>query len=174
MSLNKLTTGTQLGAGCIVQVVHTVYSDYVELSTAIPFDNTIPQNTEGAALSGLDTNITPKSSSNKLLVDVNVHWASSAGSGTGVGTQVCALFKDSEASARAVGMSGFSYVGTGGPGGPMQFKYMMTTGTTSQIAFTLRWGRHSGGFPGHINGWNSAAMWGGASASTVTIWEIAA
>ena len=70
-------------------------------TTIIPFDNTIPQNTEGDQYMAVA--ITPKSSASKLLVDVNFVCSCSAPAHV-----ILALFKNSEVNAIAASFAYFS------------------------------------------------------------------
>jgi hypothetical protein len=56
--------------GGIIQVVDASTSTATSTTSTIPFDSTIPQSTEGTEL--LTVSITPRSTSNKLIIFVSV------------------------------------------------------------------------------------------------------
>lgn len=101
-------------------------------TTAIPFDNSIPQqSTEGDEV--LTLAITPKSATSTLLINYVCETFSSAGvSGT------AALFQD--AGANAIATLGVGASGTG----IINFDHYMTSGTTSSTTFKIRLGPSSG------------------------------
>lgn len=89
-----------------VTATKTTYSSYAA-TPAIPYDNSLPQNTEGVEV--LSLSITPKSSSSKILVDVLAYPAAPA-SGGGLWTTV-ATFIDTTADALSATSA---LIGTGG------------------------------------------------------------
>lgn len=145
--------------GSVLQVVNTQSGTYSAGSTSIPFDNSIPQNTEGDQVMSLS--ITPTSATSKLKIDVVVN----AGSDNYL---IAALFQDSTANALA---SGWSY-GATNQSHNIKFTHYMGAGTTSSTTFKVRIGGSSGG--ALFNGGDGGARFGGVSASSITITEIKA
>jgi hypothetical protein len=131
-------------SGVVYQKVVTIDSTPTEnaIGTALPYDDTVPQNTEGNG-PYFSTTITPKSATSTLLVTATMN---------GIAVEVAAqfamaLFLDSEASARAVANT---YIGTiHEPNGSLTLMYKMTSGSTSAKTFKIRAGRGSG-----ANGWS--------------------
>ena len=147
----------------IVQVVNTQTGAVATGSTVIPFDDTIPQNTEGDEY--MTRAITPTSASNLLKIEVVFNCAVSALA------QVCvALFQDSTANALATMTP--SRVEAAGVQTSCCFIHYMTAGTTSATTFKVRAGPSTGTLT--FNGSGGTRRWGGTMASSITITEIAA
>jgi len=168
-SLTSLPAGNLTGAmasgvtgvGKIVQVVNVMDSGSATTTTTIPFDNSIPQNTEGAEF--LTLAITPTSATNKLRIDVVMTWSCQAS------TLPCvALFQDSTAGAIA---AVYSETDTVNHGECTSFTHYMTSGTTSSTTFKVRMGPHTATQMTY-NGQNGGRTYGGVMASSITITEI--
>lgn len=153
-------------SGSVVQVKNTQTGAVATGTTTIPFDDTIPQNTEGTQFMSLS--ITPTSATSKLKIDVVLH--------ANVASQdwvIVALFQDSAANALAALPFYASANGGGSSSGPVKFTHYMTAGTTSATTFKVRAG------PGlantlTFNGVGGSRFLGGVIASSITITEIAA
>ncbi|MCJ7805915.1 hypothetical protein MUP46_04720 [Patescibacteria group bacterium] len=146
----------------IVQVVNTQTGALATGATIMPRDDTIPQNTEGNEFMSLA--ITPSSAANKLRIDVVWNGVASTGS---VDITV-ALFQDAIANALACA-SDVSY----GQDDSNQicFTHYMTAGTINPITFKVRAGMKAAGTT-TFNGENTARLYGGVFASSITITEI--
>lgn len=153
-----VSVGVTGGNNPVVQVVSTVLHTNVDCATAIPYDNTIPQNTEGNEV--ITVSITPKNASNILFIefhafavdDGNLHYISYA------------LFQDSTASALAACTRrdlGASFATT------LPLTYSMTAGTTSATTFKVRVGPTTANGTVKIND----AIFGGVQTTTLTVWE---
>lgn len=153
---------TPPGTGQVVQVVNTSDGAVATGTTAIPYDNTIPQITEGDQY--MTRSITPTSASNKLLIQVVFYGTASSND-----RMIVALFQDSTANALAVGQSTFA---TAGYIFPVVINYYMTAGTTSSTTFKVRAGATSGTTT--FNGSGGSGYFGGVYASSITITEIKA
>lgn len=148
--------------GKLVQVVCVAYATYTTGTTRIPYDNTIPENTEGTEI--FTATITPKAANNKLLVTVVVQ----CGVALGADTVTIALFKDSDLyanSACAVSLAAAGYMQTA------SLNYNMTAGTTSPITFKIRVGVNATTTAWDINGTDGSPKFNGASISNITIME---
>jgi hypothetical protein len=156
-----LGSGTVMPAGGVVQVATSATGAVATGTTTIPFDDTIPQITEGTEFMTLA--ITPKSATNILIIQVTLQIGFNGGDWTTV-----ALFQDSTANALAATTTNLS----ANFGNPQTFSYKMTSGTTSSTTFRVRAGAGSGGTV-TINGSASARKFGGVMASTMTIYEVA-
>lgn len=130
-------------------------------SGAIPIDDTIPQNGEGAQLITLA--ITPKSATNQLEIEVFIPVANGV-----AGTQVAALFQDTTANALAVTTVTLnaSYQQA------LILRYRMVAGTTIATTFKVRVGCNAGTL--NINGAGGVRQFGGINAVRVFIKEITA
>lgn len=159
---NKLKRST-VSVGKVLQQVHSSSSALASGTTQIPLDDTIPQNTEGTEF--LTATITPASSSNILLIEIEVT-ITSAGGGNIIG----ALFQDSTAGALAA----TNARPQGNDPGPLILRHRMTAGTTSATTFKFRAGPPTSTTV-YLNG-NSAGVriFGGVCASSITVTEIAA
>lgn len=148
-------------SGKIAQVVNTETGAVATGSTVLPFDNSIPQNTEGDQFMSLA--ITPTNSSSKLKIEVVIQLSSSVAN-----WYTAALFQDSTANALA-GICEFN--GTVGGGCTLTFIHYMTAGTTSATTFKVRAG---GTFANTMtfNGNGGGRILGGVMASSITITEI--
>lgn len=128
-------------------------------TTAIPNDDTIPQNTEGDQCMAIT--MRPTNINNKLKIEVLV-----CGSSSAENYIQAALFQDSTANALATSF-------TGGAATNMMstmLTYYMTAGTTSATTFKVRIGAASGTTT--FNGNGGARKFGGVSGSYITVKEI--
>ncbi len=151
-----------LPAGSVLQTVYASYSSNSDLSTTIPNDDTLPQNTEGTEV--LTASITPTSATSMIEVQF-----AGFGSGAASANIVIALFKDSGANALHATAST--------PGGAalptaLALSYAESAGSTSAHTYRIRIGMNSGTC--RLNGTTSARLYGGAAASTLIIREIKA
>lgn len=157
-------THEKVAAGAVVQFVSAETRAMATGSTTIPADDTIPQNTEGFEV--LTCAITPKSATNKLLIEATV----CASHVTDTARIVAALFQDSTAD--ALHCVSFSQSAAGGVSNN-RFSFVMTSGTTSATTFKLRIGSGSAGTI-TVNGIGGARYYGGAMANTISITEFKA
>lgn len=151
-------------SGSVVQVQHVKNSALGNSVTVMPFDDTIPQITEGAEIMTLA--ITPTNAANYLLIEVTLY----CGNNTGVAN--CAtLFQDSTANALAAAAQ--SQYGVASAIAPMTFQHRMLAGTISSTTFRLRAGPSSA-VTMTINGVAGGRIFGGVYASSITITELTA
>ena len=155
------SSAVQASSAKVIQVATSATGALATGTTTIPFDDTIPQITEGTEFMTLA--ITPSSATNTLIIQVTLQIAFSGSDWTTV-----ALFQDSTASALAATTSNIN----SGFGLPQTFNYKMTAGTTSSTTFRVRAGGGSAGTV-TVNGTASARRLGGVMASTITIYEVA-
>jgi hypothetical protein len=149
--------------GGSVQVVNTQTGAVATGTTIMPFDDTIPQNTEGDEYMTLA--ITPTNASNKLKIEIIGHFSENTGGNTII---TMALFQDATAGALA---GTFSQNGTTFPEPSMHFTHFMAAGTTGETTFKVRAGRNSSGTT-TFNGVDGARKLGGVTSSSITITEI--
>ena len=134
---NGSTPGTLEFAdgGKLVQFKSAEYTTRTSVTTAFPFDDTVPQNTEGTEILALA--ITPESTSNKLAIEFFLPmWDADT---VRVGT--VALFQDSTANALAVGQNINS---TNTYSTQLGLVHIMDAGTTSSTSFKIRVGPNAG------------------------------
>lgn len=148
--------------GTMAQIVNTIVTAVSSGSTQIPYDDTIPQNTEGDQYMTLA--ITPLSTTNKLKIEVVLNFANS----TGAATVSMALFQDATANALAAVAGANS---SGGIPSQMILTYFMAAGTTSATTFKVRAGC-AAAQTFTFNGSAAVRKFGGVIASSITITEI--
>jgi hypothetical protein len=147
-------------AGSVVDSAYAENVTWATLSTLIPTDDTIPQITEGTEI--LTATITPKKTTNKIRVHVEL-WGSTAAAST----MIAALFVNAAANAVAV------VEVTSDPDRKcMSLSYQYTPGATSSQTIAVRAGP-SAATTMVINGTSAARKFGGASRCTLEITEIA-
>ena len=167
-----ITTGTTgqviasgaLPIGSVLQVGYFQTGTLATGSTAIPFDNTIPQITEGDEYMSLV--FTPKFSTSTLKIDVVFQGTNTSVSSSGF---VVALFKVGTSNALAATFNST----TNDSISNFLFTHYMTSGTTSAITFKVRAGSGTSATTS-FNGQSGSAKGGGVLASSITISEIAA
>jgi hypothetical protein len=147
-------------ANGVIQKVSVQDGEVATGTTAMPIDDTIPQNIEGDEYMTLA--ITPKDASNVLEIEVVFVFATAGGQNTGV-----ALFQDTTADALAAVPS----ISIANEPTTISFKHRMTAGTTSLTTFKVRAGNATGGGPGTttFNGLAAGRIFGGVMVSSIKI-----
>lgn len=163
--LLQLDGSGRLPAGLAGKLIDRVYAEYTTvagLTTAIPFDDTIPQNTEGTQV--LSASITPKSASNILRVRALV--PVSPNNGTAFITAAAFINANVNASCAASCTMPTNYMEQIS----LEFEYVPASVTAQTIS--IRVGETSGFFV-YINGTSAGRRYGGASRATLIIEEFA-
>lgn len=158
-SIFGATTAFVHGDNKMVQVVYATSNTEDSTTTQIPFDDTIPQNTEGKEY--LTVTITPKDGADNLEIEFDAWGSASAAS-----AETIALFQDTTVNALqvyAVGVSAANIVV------PYRLRYTMAAGTTSATVFRIRFGP-SGAFTTYMMS-NGAAKYSTANAATLSVKE---
>jgi hypothetical protein len=142
----------------IVQYYYTEYTTYTSSSNQIPFDNTIPQITEGVEIMTLS--ITPTNANNRIAVQALCQINGDFG-----GRPCAAIFRDSVANALAVGMSGSntSYIQN------TSVIHDELAGGTNSRTYRVRVGESGGNI--YVNGNNAGRFYGGAGKCTLVVFE---
>jgi hypothetical protein len=152
--------------GSVLQVVNYQFGSVLNLGNVLfPYDDTIPQISEGGEVMTLA--ITPTAATSKLMIDILVNTSPTL-SGE---KQVVALFQDTTANALAC-VSEECYDSSYMFAIPL--KYYTSASSTSARTYKVRLGRtdsHSN--PVTVNGYNGARKFGGVLATSITITEIA-
>ena len=151
--------------GKIVQVVNVQTGAVATGTTVMPFDDTIPQITEGDEYMTLA--ITPTSATNKLLIDVCTSIAPNANI-----ISTVALFVGTTANALAAILGNYHGVNVGSIHID-NFSHYMTAGATTELTFRVRSGGHASNTT-TFNGRAGGRYLGGVAASSITITEISA
>jgi hypothetical protein len=157
-----LTTANSTPPGSVVQMASTSTSAVATGTTTIPYDDTIPQNTEGDQY--LSLAFIPKSATNTLIIESTVALSNS----TGTLSLISALFQDTTANALSAGI-GFQLTATAQV--PVVVYYSMTAATTSSTTFKIRAGA-SGAGTTTLNGQSGARRFGGVNYSFLKITEV--
>ena len=133
-------------------------------STVLPFDDTVPQNTEGDQYMTLA--ITPTSALNRLLIEIVGHFGQTANIGLGL-----ALFQDSVvnaiASSGSPAMSGI----VANQNVQARLYWEMNAGVVTSTTFKVRCGPQAAGTTS-FNGANAVRVYGGNLVSMFKITEI--
>lgn len=158
---DSAVTSAKVAAGAAVQVAYTASSAVATGTTLIPIDNTIPQITEGNEYMTLA--ITPKSSTNILVIQATISVSSSAAATWLVG----ALFQDATTNALAA-MPVYQPTAQGGV--CIIITHTMVAGTTSSTTFRVRAGANNAGTTS-FNGTNGAQVFSTATKSSIVITE---
>lgn len=153
-------TSPKVASGFVVQVVTQDSTAVATGTTITPYDDTIPQITEGTEFITLA--ITPKSTTNILVVEVDAMVANSSGS-----TVTVALHQDAITNAiAAVG----EFTETTNTAKTISLGYSMIAATTSSITFRVRIGP-SGAATVTFNGSGGSREYGAISKSFLKVTE---
>lgn len=160
-AVDKANSALQtLPAGSVAQVV-TVYNTTAStVTTGIPADNTVPQNTEGTQV--LTGSITPKKIGNRLLVECSLRLQDSVAAPV-----IAALFQGATASAVAaeiVSVSSASSVVE------VTVTYEVVAASLSAITFNVRVGTATAFLPANL--FVNSALLGGVNRCSLKITEI--
>jgi hypothetical protein len=159
--IGNATVGSrQFVTGVPVQVVATTFSAVATGTTLIPYDDTIPQITEGDQY--MTQAITPKATTNRLLIEAKLYISNSI-----IQEIIAALFQDATANALAAQLQ-YASTATGEVG--VYVAHDMAAGTTSATTFRIR----AGGVAAAtctFNGRAGARKFGGISLSFMKITE---
>lgn len=157
----SVITNSQLAAGVLVQGVGTSSTAASTGTTIIPYDDTIPQNTEGDQYMSLA--ITPKSVTNTLIIYFTGMFAVSTGSNN----MVISLFQDTTANGLATGVFNMP---TASQPSTVKMDHTMSAGTTSATTFKVRAGGNSAGTTTN-NGITGSRFFGTTTKTVMTILE---
>lgn len=136
-----------------------------DTTSGFPYDNTIPQNSEGVAYASLDTTYTPRDAASILEVEVNIPFISASAAKI----VAFALFRDSGTD--AIGFAAAS-VSAGDYKQGVTIKAYVAAGTASATTFKLRWGGYGSGTAYLLRDLTTAALWGAVNKATMTVKEI--
>ena len=147
----------------IIQITSNFYSAAATGTTVLPYDDTIPQITEGDQF--MTKAITPTSATTTLRIDVIVNVAHS----TSDPKMSIALFQDATTDALAAAAS---CIGDDtNDSRQITLSHIMTSGTTSTTTFRVRVGADSAGTT-TFNGHSAGRIFGGVMSSSIIITEI--
>lgn len=150
-------------SGHVVQMVSTTSDTDATTTTTMPFDNTIPQNTEGGEFMTLA--ITPKFSTSTLIIIVDAYVAGS--------TSVVvsgAIFKDTDAD--AIYATATQQVNIGNTPTPMKMTAPIAAVDTAARTYKFRAGLTSAGTL-TFNGASGSSRFSTVPAASIVIMEVA-
>lgn len=148
--------------GAVIDRAYATYTANANLTTILPADNTVPQNTEGTQV--LSASLTPKSTTNRIRARVML-WGSPS-----IDQYInAALFTGGASAVQAASV--YAYAGLPSP---LPFEYEYVPGSTSAQTVTVRVGPHSASTI-RLNGDTASSFFGaGLSACTLVLEEIKA
>lgn len=149
----------------IVDRAYAEYTANADLTSVIPFDDTIPQITEGTQI--LSASITPKSVNNRVRVRFE-GWGYAANNGDAI---VAALFLNGGVNAVATAMSGVNFFAGANACGPIVLEYEFVPASMAAQTLTLRVGGTVGTV--RMNGNTLGRRFGGTARATLVVEEIA-
>jgi hypothetical protein len=145
-------------AGTVVQTLYGEYTANANITSIIPVDDTIPQNTEGTEI--LAVSITPRFATSTILCRFQGQGQMSV-----VGSGSAALFRGATIGAIAANRVNFeqpSWLG---------LEYMDSPATTSSTTYRIRVGPSAAGTL-RLNGSQAARAFGGVARATLLLSEI--
>lgn len=154
-------TAISRNSGRVLQSVSaTPYTTNENLSVVIPFDDTIPQATEGTQV--LTLTITPTSATSKVRLRFR-----GEGSKSAAGALIGAIFRSGQSDAIR---AGYVLIASSNATGELTLEVDDTPATTSPVTYAVRVGGDSGSV--RMNGNSAGRLLGGAAGATLTAEEI--
>lgn len=154
-----LPTFQTLSSGKVAQIQTSSTTSYTSTATAIPYDNTIPQNTEGVEL--LTATITPTNASSTLVIQAQVCMAGSTIQNTSLALFVDTTVNALDASTSTHSAANYAY--------KTHIFHVLSAGSTSARTYKIRYGPNTG--TAYVNGISSAQRFGGVQTATLTVTE---
>lgn len=157
-------TNLTMPTGGLVQSVVGTYATNTNITSTIPYDDTIPQSGEGTQI--ISVSLTPKSTSNKF----RVRWHLSAASASAGLTLISAVFHNATAS--AIGVKAGDMPSNGVPSA-LNGEFEYVPGVLTAETIKLNVGTASGDTI-RLNGLTSGRKFGGIDAAYLIVEEIKA
>jgi len=155
--------GTPVAPGCAIDRAYAEYTASTGLTTVIPADDTIPQNTEGTQI--LTASITPKSTTNRLRVRFQAQISAAAAA-----YACAALFLNSNASSVAASTA---FVAAANNISTLTIEHEFVPGATTSQTLNVRVGPGAAGTI-YVNGISTGRLFGGVFKATLVVEEITA
>lgn len=167
LRVNAAATQSEWAAPAVVQKVVTQSAATAVSNTSIPWDDTIPEKTDGTEFAGLETAFTPRRADSRLRIELDVAVSMNAGAG-GV---VVAVFVD--AVTNAIAASG-AYLAAYA-GAHLRVVADVASTSTDARTYKVRFGVNASGDYVRFNGidYVSGAKLGGVMNATLAITEYA-
>lgn len=153
-----------LGAGVLLDRAYAEYTANANLTTVIPGDDTIPQNTEGTEV--LSVSFTPKSATSR----VRLRFEGCVAADTANLAIGAAIFSSASANALRAGIANPGAIGNLES---MLVEHEYVPGVTTALTFSVRVGPLTAGTV-RMNGSATARFFGGTMAATLMVEEFAA
>ena len=169
LSLSAGSLSASAGSGAIAQIVRATWATQTTFTDATPFDNTIPQNTEGAER--FTVTMTPTDANSTLEIEVVLQCTIVLSGLSQTARIIGHLHRDATSNAIAAGL--FEVLDASVThSGALVIRASVSAAAASSTTFKVRSGRDvAGGTPGtHHNG--ATALFGGVMVSRITITEI--
>lgn len=146
-----------------LKVLDRAYAEYTtnaDITGLIPFDDTIPQNTEGTQI--LSVTLTPKSVTSRVRLRFQGQIVG------GFVNYIAAIFSSASSNALRSGWATLdsSYAG------PLVLEHEYVPGVTTTLTFSVRIGTQSGTTM-RLNGTSGGRLFGGSAGATLVVEEIA-
>jgi hypothetical protein len=148
-------------SGQILQIQEATSNVYASTTNIIPYDNSPPQNTEGAQI--LTLNFTPRSNNSTLYF-----WAEGLVDNSSSSQRALIICNTAIANCLAASTI---HAGSNGRAVNISVIYKENSISTSSRTYSVRYGAQSG--TSYINGAQAGARYGGTSRTTLRIIEIA-
>ena len=162
---NPVVSASGGGGGMLLGYAKTTATTTGTTSSTIPNDNTIPQDTEGAAYTALDLTYAPTSASSQLEIEVSIPFIS----GAGVVSFVLSLFESGVANAISTTFYTFP---SANYASQINLRAVVSAASTSSRTYTLRFGNAGGSTNVYIQTNGSGPRFGAASTGYMTLKEI--
>ena len=157
---------TDLPAGTVIDRAYAEYTANTSITAVIPWDDTIPQNTEGTQI--LSVSITPKKTTSRVRARFHCFGAVD---GAVAAIFEAALFRNSTADALAATETGTTITTNGIQN--LEIVFEDSPGSTSAQTYNVRVGVNSAGNL-RVNGNSTGRHFGGVARATLVLEEIAA
>ena len=154
--------------GHVIQVTVSQFPAVATTTGVIPFDNTIPQSTQGAEF--MTISFTPKLANSLLIVEAYANF--NCGNPGNDGPPTGALFQDSNTDAFAASCGATAFGGSAAQINSIFVKGFVTASSLTPITFRFRAGGASAGWIHRFNGASGDARYGGVSASYIQVTEV--
>jgi hypothetical protein len=146
----------------VAQVVVATSNTPATTTSIIPYDDTIPQNTEGAEF--LTATITPTNSTSNLIIEFDAWGATSNLDGF-----VLALFRDSTVDAI---QARILVIPTGNYSVHLILRAVVSASSTSSTTFKIRYGPSDGSTACMLRTGLVTSVFGGSDSATLTVTEV--
>lgn len=148
--------------GSVIQTQYAEYTLNADLTPTIPFDDTIPQITEGTQIISLA--ITPRFADSTIFLNFRGEYSISL-----ITHGACAIFRDSISNAIAAEIG--TIISSGTLCGVLAATRMDAPATTNPVTYTVRVGPQNAGTM-RMNGSSTVRVFGGAARTTLVAQEI--